>query len=375
MATLTENGKPKGNSYMKNFKQFNNTASDAIAASLTTEAKLSLYKKSQKYDISISILEQVYSRGYSIWDDSFGQTPEQFAFDRVNSFVSGGFARELDDDLFEGVGDMFGGARDARGISKHLKKNGYEIKRSKGEHTIWHNPSDPKAGHIAMPNHRGDFPPGTIRSMYSQYNSRQGSMVAEEVTTNSKKPSSRFIGTDSLTKILKKETPGQTNESMTGISGIATSNPARQKPLGLQIKPSLPSMFQQKQQKFGNLPKKPGNNPTFIKDLIQKQSEEVEYDVDGVSKGTKERRKLPLVGRMKDSTPDKTLAKQAAIKTNIIDEERLAIIKRVLNEKSPKKSLESKETKNVVIPVKGATPTVYRPNLNKATPDGTVVSN
>ena len=72
---------------------------DGSAIALTNEAKLSLYKKSQKSGISTGILEEVYTRGYRIWNESFGQTPEQFAFDRVNSFIAGGFAAQLDDDL------------------------------------------------------------------------------------------------------------------------------------------------------------------------------------------------------------------------------------------------------------------------------------
>jgi hypothetical protein len=72
---------------------------DGSAIALTNEAKLSLYKKSQKSGIPTNILETVYYRGYKIWNESFGQTPEQFAFDRVNSFIAGGFAADLDDDL------------------------------------------------------------------------------------------------------------------------------------------------------------------------------------------------------------------------------------------------------------------------------------
>jgi len=75
------------------------TAGSAVV--LTNEAKLSLYKKSQKSGYSTDILETVYYRGYKIWNESFGQTPEQFAFDRVNSFIAGGFAADLDDDLVE----------------------------------------------------------------------------------------------------------------------------------------------------------------------------------------------------------------------------------------------------------------------------------
>jgi hypothetical protein len=71
------------------------------AVVLTNEQKLSLYKKSQKSAISTDILEKVYIRGYRTWNESFGQTVEQFAFDRVNSFIAGGFAAQLDDDLLE----------------------------------------------------------------------------------------------------------------------------------------------------------------------------------------------------------------------------------------------------------------------------------
>ena len=138
-------------------------------------------------------------------------------------------------------------------------------------------------------------------------------------------------------------------------------------------------------QKVGNLPKKPGVNPTFVKDLAAKvasEATEPPHDVDGVSKGTKERRKLNYVGRMDGKLPNKDLGRQAAYKTNVIDEERLNTIKRVLNEKDPiaadkKKDeiamMNDSKTKTFV-PRPGATPTVYRPNLNKASPDGTIIS-
>ena len=74
---------------------------------VTNEQKLSLYKKSQKSGISTDILEEVYRRGYRIWNESFGQTAEQFAFDRVNSFIAGGFAANLDEDLMINEGKKF----------------------------------------------------------------------------------------------------------------------------------------------------------------------------------------------------------------------------------------------------------------------------
>lgn len=73
----------------------------AGTVALDNKTKLSLYKKSTNSGISPNILEEVYRRGYNTWNDSFNQTPEQFAFDRVNSFIAGGFAAKLDADLID----------------------------------------------------------------------------------------------------------------------------------------------------------------------------------------------------------------------------------------------------------------------------------
>jgi hypothetical protein len=69
--------------------------------SLANKEKLSLYKKSRQSGYAIDILEEVYRRGFDSWDEKFDNTPQQYAFDRVNSFVSGGLAAGLDSDLLE----------------------------------------------------------------------------------------------------------------------------------------------------------------------------------------------------------------------------------------------------------------------------------
>ena len=69
------------------------------AVALTDKQKLSLYKKSQQSGYSTSILEEVYQRGVMSWEKSTNKTPEQYAFDRVNSFISDGLAAEIDEDL------------------------------------------------------------------------------------------------------------------------------------------------------------------------------------------------------------------------------------------------------------------------------------
>lgn len=97
------------------------------AVSLTNKEKLSLYKKSQNSGYSTDILEEVYRRGFAIWNQSFGGTPEQFAFDRVNSFVSGGFAFKLDEDLLqEGLWDNIRAKRNRikHGSGERMRKPG-----------------------------------------------------------------------------------------------------------------------------------------------------------------------------------------------------------------------------------------------------------
>ena len=66
---------------------------DAVA--LSAKQTVSLYKKSKHSGISFDILEEVYRRGFV---ENYN---DQKAFDRVNSFIAGGAAAELDQDLME----------------------------------------------------------------------------------------------------------------------------------------------------------------------------------------------------------------------------------------------------------------------------------
>lgn len=74
-----------------------------ISAKITDPIVESLQKKSEKSGIDITILEQVFKRGLSAWNPYIckNATQEQWAFARVNSFISGGKAVELDSDLAE----------------------------------------------------------------------------------------------------------------------------------------------------------------------------------------------------------------------------------------------------------------------------------
>ena len=61
-----------------------------------------LVKKSEKSGIAYGILKKVYSRGMAAWrtGQRQGTTPQQWAFARVNSFITGGGARKSDADLW-----------------------------------------------------------------------------------------------------------------------------------------------------------------------------------------------------------------------------------------------------------------------------------
>lgn len=61
-----------------------------------------LKKKSEKTGIEYSIIKEVYQRGLNSYDENSNMTAKQWAFARVNSFVSGGqTTKEDDSDLWE----------------------------------------------------------------------------------------------------------------------------------------------------------------------------------------------------------------------------------------------------------------------------------
>jgi len=88
---------------------------DAVA--LSAKQTVSLYKKSKQSGIPFDILEEVYRRGFS---EHFN---DQKAFDRVNSFISEGFAVALDEDLME-----------KRGLWDNIHAKQERIKHGSGEH-------------------------------------------------------------------------------------------------------------------------------------------------------------------------------------------------------------------------------------------------
>jgi hypothetical protein len=158
---------------------------------MSESAIQSLMKKSEKSGISFETLREVYDRGFS---DSGS---EQKSFDRVNSFISGGAAANIDIDLVEkkGLWDNIWAKRRriAAGSKEHMRKPG-----SKGA------PTDYALKHSQVKENENDTKDKKISEAYTQ---------AESQSKDQADPSSRFIGTDSLTDILKSQTPGQSKLS------------------------------------------------------------------------------------------------------------------------------------------------------------------
>jgi hypothetical protein len=208
---------------------------------VTNEQKLSLYKKSQKSGISTDVLEEVYRRGYSIWNESFGQTAEQFAFDRVNSFIAGGFAADLDEDLMINEGkwpyskdikgsptddDHYLGTTDRKRaarkeIRKAIKAKAHKalMKGEKVEEEVKEPTGDLKKAcwkgytAVGMKMKNGRKVPNCV-PVKEEVKLHKGKhfKTAETVEKQSHNPNdsdSRFDGTKSAKNVYQKSTPGQ----------------------------------------------------------------------------------------------------------------------------------------------------------------------
>ena len=145
-----------------------------VVVALSPKQILSLYKKSQYSEIPFDTLKEVYQRGYS------ESLSEQVAFNRVNSFIYGGKAAELDKDLSE-----------KRGLWDNIWAKRRRIANGSGEH-------------MRKPGSKGA--PSDYDLKHSQ--SKEEYTGAEKVSKNSDDASSRFVGTTSLTDTYKKMTPG-----------------------------------------------------------------------------------------------------------------------------------------------------------------------
>lgn len=70
---------------------------------ITDKERLSLHEKALNSGVRFTVLEEVYRRGVDAYRQNNNQTQEQFAFNRVNSFIGCGLAYKQDVDLRDDV--------------------------------------------------------------------------------------------------------------------------------------------------------------------------------------------------------------------------------------------------------------------------------
>ena len=142
-------------------------------AALDEAAEAGLAAKAKKSGVSIGTLRKVYNRGMAAWRTGHrpGTTPQQWGMARVNSYIT------------KGKGTYHGADKDLREslwANIHAKRK--RIAAGSGEK-------------MRKPGEKGAPSPDALRS------------AKESIDPN--KPINRLIGTDSLTKIYTKATPGQ----------------------------------------------------------------------------------------------------------------------------------------------------------------------
>ena len=126
------------------------------------------------------------SKGAPTAADFTNSQTEEYVDEKTNPFVIG---------------------RTHKDITKHIKKLGWVHTRDNGDHEVYTHPKSPHR--IAVPRHKGDLAPGTIRDIMGKMTISEAYTGSEKVSKNTKYPSSRFMGTSSLSDVYKNETPGQ----------------------------------------------------------------------------------------------------------------------------------------------------------------------
>ena len=114
-----------------------------------------LIKKSHTSEVGFDLILEVYLRGLMDWDETKRNDPNQYAFDRVNSFLNGGRAIVLDEDLTDVVKVPFKEPKDRAGdwgtskpVNKYLKATPGQPNNKKGIKTIIDSSEEPETINI-----------------------------------------------------------------------------------------------------------------------------------------------------------------------------------------------------------------------------------
>ena len=162
---------------------------------LEKKIELVLQSKATRSDFPQEVIEQVYKRGFKALPLNTELTREQYAMNRVNSFIAGGAAMVEDYDLLpitERVHTRIGMKGTGGGARPHIKRE----KSPYNGRTVFH-VVDAKG--IVKHSTGDEFE--AKKHLASKYNSYMGESTIS--------PMKRFEGTKSLVKTYKADTPGE----------------------------------------------------------------------------------------------------------------------------------------------------------------------
>jgi hypothetical protein len=168
---------------------------------------VALRRKSEKSGYDFNTLAEVYVRGMSAWSVESNADPMQYAFNRVNSFVSGGKAMRLDEDLVHTArADKKAKIlHPAVGRPRTVKRGTGEVEINEVNPLIDVKPTISKK---AVKREIASIQLKTKDPLSSDYMNEKFE-TSEKQSKDSSVSSSRFYGTTSVAGIYKKDTPGQ----------------------------------------------------------------------------------------------------------------------------------------------------------------------
>lgn len=277
-----------------------------------------LIKKAEKTGIPFSTLKEVFERGASLHEDDARQSREQFAFNRVNSYIAKGRAWNLDSDLREekivneALDNAFNNLLesmeftteaaceivDRRPVTLKSKRRQQEVQKKiidEGEMKPYVKPHygspDPKKQTAWVASNK--WGKKKYFGMDFKASAHKHAGISEDTAAN------REIGTDSLVKKYKKETPGQEksdlNETfnMAWTAGIGVTLSAEE--CGIKMKPAFEL------------------HPDVVDAMEEVRSADVEGTVVRTASGKtvvrKQKRNKKIIGsgNVNDGKPDDTL--------------------------------------------------------------------
>jgi len=181
--------------YQERFKH----ALEKYSVILEKKTELVLQSKATRSNFPHEVIEQVYKRGFKALPLNTELTREQYAMNRVNSFIAGGAAMVEDCDLLpivERVRTTMGMKGTGGAARPHIKRE----KSVYNGRTMFH-VVDAK-GHVK---HSTNDEFEAKKHLATKYNSYMESTLS---------PMKRFEGTKSLVKTYKDDTPGEVKEEI-----------------------------------------------------------------------------------------------------------------------------------------------------------------